>query len=1272
MMDEAKVAEVNDENLRSAGAQGEQHDEDKHEELEPVEGEEADHDSAGNEEKEDRASDVGPCLFIGGLNAKTNESDLRKYFEKYGTVTECSITRKKGRDGKEGRSRGFGFITMATMAETEVILEDSHMIDDKMVSLNVSRPLDAPERKLRLCISNLDIEKTTEETLAARFSQFGSVSSCSIGKEQVNGKMVSRGLGFVTMATEEDVQAVLNACVNGRQTVDGKSVQVKRAVSDKQLNDKFRRLWFGGLDKDRTTEADIEDYFSAFGTVTSCVIIRDPPATEAGECKSKGYGFICMANIVETSAILNHQGPHRIHDKELVFNRVFHRPSRMHLESHPIKEIYVSGLRDTTLTMDDLRAYFNTHANVQYITMIRPEGAARILLDNAEDAEKLAQMHDHFIKRHWLTVSMVDQPSPLPQSEKQDPSKKHTAKLKQSFQKKGSGYKLNHPRGRGAPLRGSHPSQGTRPGQGGYGRGAMEDYYFEEEPSHFGPIRGRGISHHAPRGRIPGSGGGNTGGWVFVENLYGESEQDFYPKRPPKGFRGKQGRGRGYSDQGGGRFTDAAGLGGGYSDEWGETGPVNKRRGRGRGHSRGWPYDTRLPFIFTVFLGNMESEEDVVMNDGREQEFQEDDMQEGDVDSEKESDQDEVGDEGQSDGEEGDEDRDELDEEIEDPRKLFIGGLHAKTTEDDMKEHFGAYGMVESCVVAKDKSFANRKGKGSAAKGFGFVTMSSAEEAQAVLKDKHTLHGRSVAVTISKPLTAPERKLRLIVSHLDKEKTTEESLQAYFSRFGTVTSCTISKEEVEGRMVSRGFGFVTMALQEEVDTILSENSHGRQLIDGTEVEVKQVHVDLSRAKRRQIYVGNLDPEKTTKADLREYFSQFGPVQDLKMPRKGRDTQAADKAYAFVRMCNQEDYEKVIKSHEGEHEHKINDRVLDVRRAGIVENNEKLRKFYVGDLNKEKTAETDLKEYFGTFGTIVECTLVRETSEVEGQEGASKGYAFLLMSSIEEVDAILKHPKPHVLHEKELVVNRASPHTLHRAMITERITKMNVTNLKGSEITADDLREYFSRHTSIVSIELPVHRKTGKQLGFAVIELGSHHDVEKLAIMHEHYIRDHRCVVTKFRRKDAEQRAKLKKKERKKRQEANRGRGRGFPRGGGRGGGGPPRGGRGHPQWNRGGGQVRGRGRGRGGWRGGGGGGWDNFGEYGDGYYQGWESSCGPMRGFRGRGRGFGNHDRWGGGGFDGWGDGYADNGWRGGFGNGWGRGPRAPWRGRGGPRGRPY
>ena len=89
-------------------------------------------------------SDVGPRLFVGGLHYKTKDDDLRQHFEKYGKLTECQVARTKQRYGSDskGRSRGYGFVTMATMAETEVLLKDTHVVNDKVVAVMISKPRD--------------------------------------------------------------------------------------------------------------------------------------------------------------------------------------------------------------------------------------------------------------------------------------------------------------------------------------------------------------------------------------------------------------------------------------------------------------------------------------------------------------------------------------------------------------------------------------------------------------------------------------------------------------------------------------------------------------------------------------------------------------------------------------------------------------------------------------------------------------------------------------------------------------------------------------------------------------------------------------------------------------------------------------------------------------------------------------------------------------------------------------------------------------------------
>lgn len=78
--------------------------------------------------------------------------------------------------------------------------------------------------------------------------------------------------------------------------------------------------------------------------------------------------------------------------------------------------------------------------------------------------------------------------------------------------------------------------------------------------------------------------------------------------------------------------------------------------------------------------------------------------------------------------------------------KLFIGGIAWKTTEDALKEAFGQAGTVESAVIITDRMSGRSKG-------FGFVEMSSDEEAQAAIEmwNGKELDGRSIVVNEARP-----------------------------------------------------------------------------------------------------------------------------------------------------------------------------------------------------------------------------------------------------------------------------------------------------------------------------------------------------------------------------------------------------------------------------------------------------------------------------------------------------------------------------------------
>ena len=80
--------------------------------------------------------------------------------------------------------------------------------------------------------------------------------------------------------------------------------------------------------------------------------------------------------------------------------------------------------------------------------------------------------------------------------------------------------------------------------------------------------------------------------------------------------------------------------------------------------------------------------------------------------------------------------------------KLFVGGLPFKTTQDELQAHFAQAGTVVSAQIITDK-FSGRS------KGFGFVEMSSPEEAQKAIEmfNNTDFGGRNLAVNEARPKT---------------------------------------------------------------------------------------------------------------------------------------------------------------------------------------------------------------------------------------------------------------------------------------------------------------------------------------------------------------------------------------------------------------------------------------------------------------------------------------------------------------------------------------
>jgi len=89
-------------------------------------------------------------------------------------------------------------------------------------------------------------------------------------------------------------------------------------------------------------------------------------------------------------------------------------------------------------------------------------------------------------------------------------------------------------------------------------------------------------------------------------------------------------------------------------------------------------------------------------------------------------------------------------------KKLYVGNLPYEISDDQLKEAFAKAGSVESVSIITDK-FSGRS------KGFGFVEMSSDEEAQKAIEmyNGKEFEGRTLTVNEARPMTErPDRPQR--------------------------------------------------------------------------------------------------------------------------------------------------------------------------------------------------------------------------------------------------------------------------------------------------------------------------------------------------------------------------------------------------------------------------------------------------------------------------------------------------------------------------------
>ncbi|KAH9512373.1 hypothetical protein Btru_039347 [Bulinus truncatus] len=124
-------------------------------------------------------------------------------------------------------------------------------------------------------------------------------------------------------------------------------------------------------------------------------------------------------------------------------------------------------------------------------------------------------------------------------------------------------------------------------------------------------------------------------------------------------------------------------------------------------------------------------------------------------------------------------------------------------------------------------------------------------------------------------------------------KSTEEDLTKYFQQFGELILVQVKRDPKSGQ--SKGFGFIRFVNYESQVKCCAQ----RHMIDGRwcDVTIPNSKEGNNQMMNRKVFIGRVT-EDISAEDLRNYFSKFGEVVDVFIPKPYR-------AFAFVTFADAE-------------------------------------------------------------------------------------------------------------------------------------------------------------------------------------------------------------------------------------------------------------------------------------------------------------------------------------------------------------------------------
>jgi len=220
-------------------------------------------------------------------------------------------------------------------------------------------------------------------------------------------------------------------------------------------------------------------------------------------------------------------------------------------------------------------------------------------------------------------------------------------------------------------------------------------------------------------------------------------------------------------------------------------------------------------------------------------------------------------------------------------KNVFVKGLDkARYDNEELFDLFKQFGLIDACKVSKTVKLDNNKFI-SQSNGYGFVKFNDKEKAKEVLE---SVKLEDPNIVIEPYLKEKKKPLpnNLYIKNFSND-VDENVLRGIFEKYGEITSIKVMEDPAS----SKKFGYV--CFKEDDAAAAALEMHESPVYPYSEGLYVQRHLKKSarrdllqkQYKKQNLFVRNFS-EDVTEKDLRDLFSQFGTILNVKILTKTVD------------------------------------------------------------------------------------------------------------------------------------------------------------------------------------------------------------------------------------------------------------------------------------------------------------------------------------------------------------------------------------------------